>query len=98
MKGEAEQNLLEFYTREVYVPSYLRNSTDIMALYDWTQPQYAGRWTGLELLPLIQAHHVALAQSEMEGRGGIEAEGKPKGTENEPDAEMVLDETIPVLG
>ncbi len=92
MKAEAEQNLRAFYAREIYVPSYLRNSTDIMALYDWTQPLYAGRWTGRELLPLIQAEHVVLAQSEMEG--GIEVDGKPKGMENEPDAEMVLDETI----
>lgn len=52
---EARQVLNDIYDGYGTHPSYLQGATDEV-LFDWTQPSFDGRWTGRDLLRVVQQH------------------------------------------
>lgn len=56
LRHEARNTLDHMYNRYGEKPKYLENAS-IMALFDWTQPSFDGRWTGIDLLPLVQKYY-----------------------------------------
>lgn len=56
LRLEAQSALDEMYSKHGDTPEYLKNAS-VMDLFDWAQPSFDGRWTGISLLPLVQKYY-----------------------------------------